>query len=335
MSHAPSTLGTMITSSLSPIWVTSWVRSSSTHGDSRLFTRVQRAVSPRSEPRATSISPWRASSLRSTGTASSRLPSRMSVWRAMSGALAAIFSFEKSRKWIIRDGLKGISRSGSGAPTASGLKKSRGFRIGRSIYRSRDGRRARSLLPRRQRALPGAAVGDSGGVRAPAPAARTSGLSGRDFPRRSFGALRANGRDHLRRRLSVLPRARQASARRRRLPGDGLRANRLSRHPRAPAELARHRAMARGRARAGAAADVLGPARRPCRGRLGDRLPYTHPPAPDPGRRRDAGDRAGRVAGDGRAAPRPAVPDARLSLRRLRRAGGGGRGAGGLLRRRH
>ncbi len=53
----------------------------------------------------------------------------MSVVRAMSGALAAIFSFEKSRKWIMREGLKGISRRGSGAPTASGLKKSRGFRM--------------------------------------------------------------------------------------------------------------------------------------------------------------------------------------------------------------
>jgi hypothetical protein len=42
--------------------------------------------------------------------------------------LATIFSFEKSRKWIIREGPKGISRSGSGAPIASGLKKSRGFR---------------------------------------------------------------------------------------------------------------------------------------------------------------------------------------------------------------
>ena len=47
--------------------------------------------------------------------------------RAISGALAAIFSLEKSRKWIIREGLKGISCSGAGASTASGLKKSRGF----------------------------------------------------------------------------------------------------------------------------------------------------------------------------------------------------------------
>ena len=38
----------MITSSLSPIWVTSSVRSSSTQGLSRLFTRVHSAVSPRS-----------------------------------------------------------------------------------------------------------------------------------------------------------------------------------------------------------------------------------------------------------------------------------------------
>jgi hypothetical protein len=59
--------------------------------------------------------------------ASSRLPSRMSVFLAMSAALATIFSLEKSRKWIIRDGLTGISRSGSGAPIASGWKKSLGF----------------------------------------------------------------------------------------------------------------------------------------------------------------------------------------------------------------
>src|SRR6187455_440172 len=49
----------------------------------------------------------------------------------MSAALATIFSFEKSRKWIIRDGLKGISASGSGAPMARGLKKSRGLRMRR------------------------------------------------------------------------------------------------------------------------------------------------------------------------------------------------------------
>ena len=31
-------------------------------------------------------------------------------------------------KWIIREGLKGISRAGSGASMARGLKKSRGLR---------------------------------------------------------------------------------------------------------------------------------------------------------------------------------------------------------------
>ena len=45
----------------------------------------------------------------------------------MPAALATIFSFEKSRKWIIREGLTGISRSGSGAPIACGWKKSLGF----------------------------------------------------------------------------------------------------------------------------------------------------------------------------------------------------------------
>ena len=54
----------------------------------------------------------------------------MSTVGAMSGTLATIFSLEKSRKWIIREGLNGISRAGSGAPMARGLKKSRGLRKG-------------------------------------------------------------------------------------------------------------------------------------------------------------------------------------------------------------
>src|SRR5215213_8185811 len=129
MSQGPSTLGTMTTSIRSPISPTIWVRSSRIQGLSSAFTRVHRAVSPRSISRPTRISPSRAASLRSTGTASSRLPSRMSTFVASSGAFATIRSFEKSRKWIIREGLNGISRSGSGAPMASGLKKSRGLRM--------------------------------------------------------------------------------------------------------------------------------------------------------------------------------------------------------------
>jgi hypothetical protein len=50
----------------------------------------------------------------------------------MSGTFATIFSFEKSRKWIIRDGLNGISVTGVGAPMASGFPKSRGFRTSES-----------------------------------------------------------------------------------------------------------------------------------------------------------------------------------------------------------
>src|SRR5215208_1511846 len=135
MSHGPSTLGTMITSSRSPISATTCVRSSKTQGLARLFTRVQSCVSPSSISRPTRISPSRAADLRSTGTASSMLPSMMSTLGAISGALATIFSLEKSKKWIIRDGRKGISRSGSGASTASGFRKSRGLRIGRaSVY---------------------------------------------------------------------------------------------------------------------------------------------------------------------------------------------------------
>ena len=52
----------------------------------------------------------------------------MSTFGARSGVFATIFSFEKSMKWIIRDGLNGISRAGSGASIARGLKKSRGLR---------------------------------------------------------------------------------------------------------------------------------------------------------------------------------------------------------------
>src|SRR3954447_20069485 len=133
MSHGPSTFGTMITSMRSPISATTWVRSSSTQGDSKEFTRVHSAVSPSSISRPTRISPARAASLRSTGTASSRLPRRMSTVGAMSGTLATIFSLEKSRKWIIRDGTTGISASGSGAPIASGWKKARGLRMGGEI----------------------------------------------------------------------------------------------------------------------------------------------------------------------------------------------------------
>src|SRR3954454_11613877 len=129
MSHGPSTLGTMITSSLWPISVTTSVRSSSTHGDSSEFTRVHSCVSPSSISRPTVIRPSRAASLRSTGTASSRLPRRMSTVGAMSGTFATIFSLEKSRKWIILEGRNGISRTGSGASIASGLKKSLGLRI--------------------------------------------------------------------------------------------------------------------------------------------------------------------------------------------------------------
>src|SRR5215208_6091583 len=127
MSQGPWTLGTMITSSLSPISVTSCVKSSRHHGLSSSFTRVQSCVSPKSTSLATSISPSRAGTFLSIGIASSRLPSRMSACLAMSGTLARIFSFDASKKWIIREGLKGISRGGSGAPSASGWKKSRGF----------------------------------------------------------------------------------------------------------------------------------------------------------------------------------------------------------------
>ncbi len=46
----------------------------------------------------------------------------------IAGTLAAIFSFEGSKKWMAREGRAGISRSGAGAPTARGAKKSLALR---------------------------------------------------------------------------------------------------------------------------------------------------------------------------------------------------------------
>ncbi len=78
--------------------------------------------------RATSTRPARAACLLAAGTASSRLPSRTSTSVARAGSFATIFAFDGSKKWIIREGRHGTSRSGSGAPTASGRKKSLGLR---------------------------------------------------------------------------------------------------------------------------------------------------------------------------------------------------------------
>ena len=59
----------------------------------------------------------------------------MSACSAIAGSFATIRSFEGSKKWIMREGVTGISGSGSGAPWASGLKKSRGLRIHGAPYR--------------------------------------------------------------------------------------------------------------------------------------------------------------------------------------------------------
>ena len=96
--------------------------------------------------------PSRAASLRSTGTASSRLPSTMSALAIVSGSLATIFSLRRRR----RSGSSatagtGSRVTGSGAPTASGLKKSRGLRMARN--RTRTGL---AVAPRRRRGARGA-----------------------------------------------------------------------------------------------------------------------------------------------------------------------------------
>jgi hypothetical protein len=58
---------------------------------------------------------------------------------AISGTFAAIFAFEGSKKWIMREGLNGISRRGIGAPSASGRKKSFALRMETSLAGRAEG----------------------------------------------------------------------------------------------------------------------------------------------------------------------------------------------------
>src|SRR4051812_23691425 len=135
MSSAPCTLGTITTSSRAPMAGTRVVRSSRAQGLSRALTRVHSWVRPPGPPRsavseAIRTSPSRAATLASDRTPSSRLPSSTSTWPTSAGTLAAILALDGSRKWMARLGREGTSRSGAGAPTASGRKKSLALREG-------------------------------------------------------------------------------------------------------------------------------------------------------------------------------------------------------------
>ena len=121
----------MITSSLSPISVTRRVTSSSAHGDSSELIRVHSWAWPRSISLPTLTSPSRAASLLSTEMASSRLPRTTSAFWTRSGSLPTIFSFEGSKKWIIREGVKGTSRVGRGGAHGQWLGEVSGVAHGR------------------------------------------------------------------------------------------------------------------------------------------------------------------------------------------------------------
>src|SRR5215831_4041713 len=134
MSHAPSTLGSMTTSSFSPTAPTISITSSSIHGELRALIRVHRPVVPKSFAFAMAMKPARAACLASAGIASSKLPSTTSTSAISSGTLARNFSICGGTKWIMRSSLTGSSRSGVGAPTASGLKKLRGSFMGPNSF---------------------------------------------------------------------------------------------------------------------------------------------------------------------------------------------------------
>ena len=135
MSHGPSTFGSMITSSFDPTAPTISTMSSRSHGELSALTRVHRPVAPKSFALAIAMKPARAAVLASAGIASSRLPSTTSTCAISSGTLARTFSICGGTKWIMRSSLTGSSRSGAGAPIASGLKKLRGSFMAVPIFR--------------------------------------------------------------------------------------------------------------------------------------------------------------------------------------------------------
>src|SRR6266700_5050056 len=116
----------MTTSSFSPTAPTISTTSSSIQGELSALMRVHRPVVPKSLAFAIAMKPARAACLASAGIASSRLPSTTSTSAISSGTLARSFSMCGGTKWIMRSSFTGSSRSGAGAPIASGLKKLRG-----------------------------------------------------------------------------------------------------------------------------------------------------------------------------------------------------------------
>ena len=128
----------MITSSRSPTSVTAATRSSSPHGESSELTRVHSWVSgvvpglaDLDQPGAGVLLLGRRHGVLEVG--QQHVDGRRDAsapWRPSSGC-------DAGRKWITRDGRNGISRTGSGAPIASGRKKSFG---GRTHGRLRDAR---------------------------------------------------------------------------------------------------------------------------------------------------------------------------------------------------
>ena len=136
-SHGPSTLGSITTSSLSPISPTIRVMSSRNQGEFSALTRTQSPVAPKSRARAIWMKPSRASALASIGIASSRFPSTTSTWAASSPTLARTFALCGGTKWIMRSNRAGSSTNGRGAPIASGSRNLRGALIGKSSDKQR------------------------------------------------------------------------------------------------------------------------------------------------------------------------------------------------------
>ena len=121
MSQAPSTLGSMMTSSLLPIAATISVMSSSAQGELSALMRVHSPVAPNSIALAMAMKPLARRLLGVGGNGVLEIAEHHVDLRGRARAPWRVtFSMCGGTKWIMRSSRTGSSRSGAGAPIASG-----------------------------------------------------------------------------------------------------------------------------------------------------------------------------------------------------------------------
>ena len=123
----PSTFGSMMTSSLLPTAPTISVMSSSAQGELSALMRVHSPVAPKSIAFAICDEAFARGLLGVDRNGVLEIAEHdVDLARPGPGTLARTFSLCGGTKWIMRSSRTGSSRSGAGAPMASGAKKWRG-----------------------------------------------------------------------------------------------------------------------------------------------------------------------------------------------------------------